>query len=104
MRKFSFTSSQANGAFVASFPIYKHDASWIAVAKYLYGSSWRDKFGISLGEVLDGEENESSEGEGEDGSDEEQENTNDKYDPPSIQDYLSNLNPEEDEDMEVAIE
>lgn len=57
-----------------------------------------------MGEVLDGEENESSEEEGEDGSDEEQENTNDKYDPPSIQDYLSNLNPEEDEDMEVAIE
>ena len=51
MRKFSFTSSHAHGAFKAAFPDYQHDESWIAVAKYLYGEDkWRKE--LNLGEEV----------------------------------------------------
>ena len=52
LRKFSLTSSQAHGAFVKAFPAFKNNASWISVAKYLYGETWR----VTLGAPASAEE------------------------------------------------
>ena len=46
--KFSLTSSQAHGAFVKAFPDFKEDESWIAVAQYMYGDSWRTTLNVPL--------------------------------------------------------
>ena len=43
LRKFSLTSSQANGSFVKAFPLFLEDNDWINVATYLYGENWSDK-------------------------------------------------------------
>ena len=90
MRKFSFTSSHAHGAFKAAFPDYQHDESWIAVAKYLYGEDkWREE--LNLGEEQQVVEPNSEEDENGTEENEEEETQSSKLNPLSIQVYLSQL-------------
>ena len=45
-RRFSFTSSQAHGAFTAAIVLFKDDPNWISIAEYLFGSRWRLALGL----------------------------------------------------------
>jgi hypothetical protein len=42
LRKFSLTSSQAHGCFIAAFPFFKHSEAWKSIAQYIYGDNYRN--------------------------------------------------------------
>ncbi len=99
MRKFSFTSSQAHHAFKAAFPQYKNDPSWIAVAECLFGvNKWKDALGINELDSIDEEEEGASEDE------EEGDEQHDKLNPPTLQQYLSQLGDQEEDDQADGLE
>ena len=92
LRKFSFTSSQANGSFVAAFPEYQDNESWVAVARYLYGEDqWRTKLkvGSCVGTVGTAPREQQQEEGGEDEVSQDNGGGLDRLNPPSIQLYLA---------------
>ena len=69
LRKFSLTSSQANGAFEKAFSLFNDDEDWITVAKYLYGErNYREKLLVdAMGSSVEEQQNDSDQ-EQEDGN------------------------------------